>query len=245
MMGDHQNINSGSRKEDVSTKRRNYLLTKPEERELQQKLQREYLSGAWSTYHEAALRHGVPDSVVGRLMRRIKVGIAETVKEQREEEVDRTLLQIEGTIGKALEAFEISRRARLRCKLCKGLGEQKDGTVCDQCDGEGYTMDARSGDSKHLLVVLKALEQKAKIYAMHPERRTTRIGQQYNLIQGGEADGMQNPLMGASTELLIRARRLLLELKEGGNGEILDAEIVERDDNRDREGSDIVQKPGE
>ena len=210
------------------------LYTKAEEQKLQPKLQKEYLSGTWRTYHEAALRHGVPDSIIGRLMRRVKLGIAETVKEQRDAEVDRVLLQIEGTIGRALESFEISRKQRYRCKPCKGLGESADGETCVYCDGDGWVEELRPGDSKQLMVVLKALEQKAKIFAMHPERRSTKIGQ-LNLIQGGDE---QNPLMGASTELLIRARRLFLELKEGGgNGkQVLDVEVEKgTDDNKKEE----------
>lgn len=213
----------------------NYIITSKERRELRAKLQTEYLTGAWTTYHEAALRHGVPDSIIGKLMRRIKLCLDETLKEQREDEVCRTLLQIEATIGKAHEAFEISRRKKSRCKACKGLGEDKDGDVCDLCDGEGWIETVHPGDSRHLTVVLKALEQKSRIYAMQPERRGTKIGQIYNVIQGPASFGEQNPLAGAPIELLLRANRLLLELEEGsGNGEVLDVEVEKKDEKETR-----------
>lgn len=213
------------------------ILTNPERRELQRKLHTEYLMGAWTTYHEAALRHGVPDSVIGKLMRRVKLCLDESLKEQREEETTRVLFQIEATIGKAYEAFEISRKKSSRCMLCKGLGENKDGDDCYLCDGEGWIETIRPGDSKYLLVVLKALEQKSRIYAMYPERRTTRIAKQYNVLQGGELAVEQNPLIGASPELLMRANRLLLEMKEGsGNGEVLDVKVEKGEsENEDRD----------
>ena len=211
------------------------ILTKAEKRELQGKLQTEYLTGVWTTHHEAALRHGVTDSTIGRLMRRIKLCLDETLKEQREEEVSRTLLQIEATIGKAYEAFGISQRKKSRCKVCKGLGEDKDGDECDLCDGEGWIETVHPGDSRHLTVVLKALEQKSRIYAMQPERRGTNIRQQYNMIQGPGSFGEQNPLAGAPIELLLRANRLLLELEEGsGNGEVLDVEVKKKDEKETR-----------
>jgi len=206
------------------------ILTKAEESILQEKLQTEYLTGVWTTYHQAALRHGLPDTVIGKLMRRVKIGLDDTFRIQREEETTRTLLQIETTIGKAFEAYETSRRRIRQCKTCSGLGETKDGDECILCNGEGYIKTTVAGDSKYLIVVLKALEQKAKIYAMYPERKTMKF-EQYNVIQGNELVGEQNILMGASTELLLRANRLMLELKGekvSGNGEILDVESKEK-----------------
>ena len=199
--------------------------------ELQQKLTKEYLCSEWTTYSQAARRHGVSDSYIGKLMRRVKAGLEEMLKEQREEEVTRTLLQIELIIGKAYEAFDFSQRTRSRCRSCKGSGEEKDGDECNLCDGEGWIETVRPGDPKHLGIVLKALLQKAKIYGMYPERRMTKIGQQLNLVQGDQVVEQKNPLVGASTEMLLRMNRLMLELKEGsGNGEVLGVEVKEKDE---------------
>lgn len=206
--------------------KRNYLLTKGERLALQEKLRTEYLSGTWSTQHEAALRHGVPDSIVSSLIKKIKLQIEETVKEQREDEVARTLLQIERMIGRALEAFEISRKKRVRCLSCGGAGRDKDEKMCERCEGEGWIEEVRPGNPVYLQTVLKALEQKQRIFGMQPQRSTTRIGQM--LLVGGQPVDSQNPLLGAPPDVLIRARRLLLELKERGNGEVLDAEFTEK-----------------
>ena len=59
----------------------------------------------------------------------------------------------------------------------------------------------------------------------------TKIGQQLNLVQGDQVVEQKNPLVGASTEMLLRMNRLMLELKEGsGNGEVLGVEVKEKDE---------------
>jgi len=208
------------------------FLSPLEERVLQEKLLKEYLSGTWTTYHQAALRHGIPDSVIGKVMRKMKLALDDTIKNQRDEELTRTLLQIEATIGKANEAFERSRARRKTCGTCKGLGENVDGDECMVCNGDGYMEMVVSGDSKLLLVVLKALEQKARIYGMYPEK-PIKIKQQVNVLQGGEVIGEQNTLLGASTELLLQFNRLMLEVKaekvNWEDEEVLDVESKEKD----------------
>ena len=207
------------------------ILSKKEDIDLQQKLRKEYLSAEWTTYAQAARRHGVSDTRIGKLMRRVKAGMEEDLKEGRENEVVRILSQIELTIGKAYKAFEMSQESRSRCKSCKGLGENQDGDECEPCGGEGWIVIERPGDPRFLTVVLKALDKKAKIYQMYPESNVTTIGRQLNLVQGDQVGGRTNLLEGASTELLLRANRLILELKNGnGNGEVIDVEVGKKDE---------------
>lgn len=207
-------------------KKRNYLLSKEEERNLHDKLFSEWTSGAWTSNREAAVRHGVPESVVGRILRRIKDELGEITKENRKDEVARTLAQIEEQIGRALRAFDESRRKRLRCRKCKGLGEGEQGNDCPECDGEGYLTISLPGDPRWLGVVQKALEQKAKIYAMFP--KSDSYMQNLNVFQ---PEGGRNPLLQASSEQILVAKRLLedlqprvesvvdVEFSEGGKGE--------------------------
>lgn len=192
---------------------------------LWQKLQTEYLSGTWSTYREAASRHGVPVAVISSIMKKIKLEMAEALKEQRETEIERTLAQIERVIGKATEAYEISRKHKSTCRTCKGSGAV-DGKECPECEGLGWVQQTRPGNPAYLAVILKALEQKQKIFGMWPQK-PTEIKQM--LLVGGK----DNPLLGAPSDVLIRAQRLVLEAKkmrDNGSDEppmIVDAEVNE------------------
>jgi len=217
---------------------------------LRQKITHDYLHGGYTSQHELAVRYGVSDATVCQILKQIKTILREEFEEQFQEETAKRLAQLELMIGKANSSFEISKQEQVeitirtekcRCGKCSGTGE-RDGETCPGCEGRGYNLQevetkkvsGQAGDPRFLAIVLKGIQEIARIRQLYPERqttrRTTKIGRQYNV----GAIAVENRLEGASQEMLLEARRLMLRIEQSKNrDDIADVEFGKSDESKE------------